>query len=314
VTRFPAATSAAPEQCSTQSSFRAGKSQVLDAPRPLSLWHLASVDAPTVAIAWAFAFAWIWDVHLPASMPVAIALAVWAVYVIDRLLDARTGLRSAGLDRLRERHFFHWHHRRTLGILALVAASAATWIVLELVPLAACEHSSTIVAASLIAAASLAYFIGVHGGWRKSRFFSKEFFVGVLFTAGCALPGWSQTSPAQERVSAVQLLTIVYFARLAWLNCRAISCWEAGYAETAARSVRSLGFPFAALGALLAVMLYKFEPRSAALLLCGTASAVLLAMLDHHRHKLSSLALRTAADFVLLTPLLIFACAPGLHQ
>ncbi len=81
---------------------------------PLRLWHLASLDAPTVAVVWSFAFAWSAGIKLPDWVSALLVLAVWPVYVIDRLLDARAGLRSQNLDRLRERHLFHWRHRRLL--------------------------------------------------------------------------------------------------------------------------------------------------------------------------------------------------------
>jgi hypothetical protein len=42
------------------------------------------------------------------------------------------------------------------------------------------------------------------------------------------------------------------------------------------------------------------------LLAAGALSALLLAMLDSLRTRMTPLALRTGADFVLLTPLLLF--------
>ena len=63
-----------------------------DAPAPLALWHLASLDAPTVAVTWSLAFAWAAQVRLPGWIPLLLALACWAVYVADRLLDARAAL------------------------------------------------------------------------------------------------------------------------------------------------------------------------------------------------------------------------------
>jgi len=55
------------------------------APVPLRLWHLASLDAPTVAVVWTLGFAWAASVRLPPWIPVLLALATWAVYVADRL-------------------------------------------------------------------------------------------------------------------------------------------------------------------------------------------------------------------------------------
>ena len=77
------------------------------APAVLRLWHLTSLDAPTVAVVWTLAFARATGVQLPTWVPLLIALGTWTVYVGDRLLDARSGLRSCSFNRLRERHFFH---------------------------------------------------------------------------------------------------------------------------------------------------------------------------------------------------------------
>jgi hypothetical protein len=66
----------------------------LDAPVLLRLWHLMSLDAPTVAVIWSLSFAWAAGVHLPRWIPVLLALGTWAVYVGDRLLDTRSALRS----------------------------------------------------------------------------------------------------------------------------------------------------------------------------------------------------------------------------
>jgi hypothetical protein len=97
----------------------------VDAPGPLAWWHLASLDAPTVAVAWSLGFAWAAGVALPAWVPALLALTAWAVYIGDRLLDARAAIRSGETHRLRERHFFHHRHRRVFGVLAVAASCAA---------------------------------------------------------------------------------------------------------------------------------------------------------------------------------------------
>ena len=59
-------------------------------------------------------------------------------------------------------------------------------------------------------------------------------------------------------------------------------------------------------GLSLAVIACAWHPRSAELILAGAASALLLALLDRMRTRLTPLALRAAADLVLLTPLVLF--------
>ncbi len=62
-------------------------------PRALHLWHLASLDAPTVAVVWTLAFAWAAGVHLDRWVLVLLASGTWTVYVGDRLLDAHRAIR-----------------------------------------------------------------------------------------------------------------------------------------------------------------------------------------------------------------------------
>ncbi|MDE3187302.1 MAG: hypothetical protein KGM96_07235 [Acidobacteriota bacterium] len=274
----------------------------LDAPASLRLWHLASLDAPTVAVAWALAFAWAAGVRLPAWVPVLLALGTWTVYISDRLLDARSSLRSGALHRLRERHFFHWRHRRVLLPVAVIAGAAAAAIIFILMPVVIRERNS------VLGVAALAYFSGVHSRRRAPSWLgpalSKEFLVGVLFTAGCALPTLTRMRLASAPGAAIWLMLapVAFFAALAWLNCHAIERWESG--RHAARIFTAAGL-LACIGLLLATVFASIEPRAAALLAAGAASALLLALLDRARDRLTPLALRAAADLVLLTPFVL---------
>lgn len=274
----------------------------LPAPAILRFWHLASFDAPTVAVVWALSFAWAAQIQLPLWTPVLIALVTWAVYVGDRLLDARTALRSREDDALRERHFFHWRHRRILAPLAAVATVGAAALITLQMPLAARERDS------VLAAAAFVYFSGVHGadwlpGWAR-RIGSKELVVGVLFTAGCALPALSRVHGGASFASIAPLLMLAgFFAALAWLNCSAIDCWESG----STRRTEFVGCALAVVGLLLAAALSLHHPRVSTLSLAGAASACFIALLHRWRDHLSPLALRSAADLALLTPLLCLA-------
>ena len=277
---------------------------------PLRLWHLASLDAPTVAIVWALAFAWVCRVRFPLWVAAVLASIVWATYVSDRLLDARRAIARKEENRLRERHFFHWRWRRVLAPAALAAALGAACLVFLEMPRA------SFVRGSIVAAAAVAYLSGVHfrsarrqqpsrpampyGTRRKSsRLFTKELAVGVLFAAGCALPAWNRSpSPA-----AGFLLAVGFFAALAWLNCVAIERWEdaarKGNGSGIARPACILG----ACAASAALASTAHSPRESALMFACAVAAFLLAALDRLRHRMTPLALRAAADLVLLTPL-----------
>lgn len=268
-------------------------SHAFDAPAAIRLWHLASLDAPTVAVVWTLSLARTADVRLPAWVPVLLALGVWSVYIGDRLLDARSALRRGNLTALRERHFFHWRYRRTLLPAALAAACICGALVFTQMPIAFRERNSA------LAVAALAYFSGVHVPRQArplSSLVSKELLVGVLFAAGCALPTLTRVSLANLCSTAAASLA---FAALAWLNCHAIDRWEsAPHARIATKA-----FALAAAVVIAACAFAVAQPRAAELLIAAALSAVLLALLDRGRAHLTPLALRAAADVVLLAPL-----------
>lgn len=270
----------------------------LDAPRALGWFHLLSLDAPTVAVVWSMAFAWASGVKLPAWLPILVALVTWTVYVADRLLDARSGMRCAETGRLQQRHLFHWRHRRAFVPLAAAAACLAAWLAMRSVPAAAWRQGS------FLAVAALAYLLAVHAGRRlpaalAARFHAKEFFVGLLFTAGCVLPSWGRAHAAEGALLWPVYCAAGYFALLGWLDCRAIERWESCSQRVPALTAALL---LGGAGLLLAAALLPVQPRPAVLVFAGAAAALLLALLDSQRRRLTPLALRVAADLVLLTP------------
>lgn len=265
------------------------------APAPVRFWHLASLDAPTVAVVWSAAFAWAARVRLPAWVLLLQALAVWAVYVADRLLDVRNG------HTLRERHLFHWRHRRILAPLAALAACAVGIMMLVLLPATARTPDS------VLAAAALVYFSGVHSRLsrlpacfrRISALVPRESLVGILFAAGCALPALSF---APKCPTVPMAAAACFFAALGWLNCHLIERWEA---HTNPFRLWTTALACAAAGLLLALVAAPAQPRTGALIFAGSAAALLLALLDLLRPRLTPLTLRAAADLVLLTPLVL---------
>jgi hypothetical protein len=57
--------------------------------RILHLWHLLSLDAPSVADLWTWFIAATLRARIPRFVPCAMFLMVWILYVGDRLLDGR---------------------------------------------------------------------------------------------------------------------------------------------------------------------------------------------------------------------------------
>jgi hypothetical protein len=277
---------------------------------------LTSLDAPTVAVVWALGFAWVAGVRLPGWIPVLLALTAWAVYVFDRLLDVRGALRTGDVGGLRERHRFHHRYRRLLMPLAVAAACVAAGIVFTLMPAAARDRNS------VLAVAALAYFTRVHSNGKMEgaggpRLFKKELLVGVLFTAGCALPAFSRALAQGGLRWAPFTAAVVFFALLAWLNCHAIDRWESAaggaVAGIAARSgVMGLALLLAGAGMVVAAGMSFVQPRATELLFAGAASALLLAVLDRARNRMTPVTLRALADLVLLTPVVLLVPLAGI--
>jgi hypothetical protein len=214
---------------------------------------------------------------------------------------------------LRERHYFHWRHRRVLAPLAVVAGLAASWIARLRIPLIALPQDS------VVAVATLAYFSGVHGRFKLpppvTRTLavggSRECLVGALFAVGCVLPAWSMDPVWNSPVSPVRLLSLpaIYFSALAWLNVRAITHWEAAGARRGDLRVGQAALWLAVAGLAIAVWMLPVQARAAELVAAGAVSALLIAWLDRRREDFGALTLRAAVDLVLLTPLVLVAMA-----
>jgi hypothetical protein len=275
---------------------------------PLRLWHLTSLDAPTVAVSWSLGFAWAAHVWLPLWLPVVLALSAWSFYIADRLFDARRGFSTAadadgrGASALRPRHLFHWDRRRIFLPLAVAAAVVACGLVLHSMPLAARERNS------VLAVAAVAYFTSVHSPRRLTltrwRFrLPKELLVALIFTLACAAPTWARA----PRERALLLGPVLVFIALAWLNCQAIETWEATATQgTSGRiPILRLAMGLGALAVLSGCAAALFHLRVAALLASAGVSAGLLGALDRWRDRILPTTLRAAADLVLLTPLLL---------
>lgn len=298
---------------------------------PLELWHLLSLDAPTVAALWTVCFARALHVNLPWIAPTALATGVWVLYALDRLLDAHYKPAS----QLRERHLFHARHRE--------AFRAGIALALPVVLITAFRFSLPAVHRPMFLLALLvaAYLLAVHGLASVQHLLPKEMAVGLIFATATVIPVWVRT-PQHLALFVGGML----FATLCWLNCAAIEHWEGGRAESehvnhndpkttiqrsstllrptqtqlahvttgwagrhlqsTAATLATLSLAVASYGALHLAQMPSGLPLIASAV---SISAALLAVLDrqslHLSPSLSPLALRIAADAALLTPLLL---------
>ena len=277
---------------------------------PLALWHLLSLDAPTVAALWTWFIARSGHITLPRASPIAMALAVWILYAADRLLDAAHPNTAADLE---ARHIFHHRHRR--GFLAGIAIAATTLaILLHLLDPAA-------IRLYLIEGALLvAWFLVLHttpSGHRlpahrlpaqhlPAQHLPKEIVVGLFFSAAVFIP----TIAREPGLRPTLLPAAILFAALCSLNCLFIYAWEhegldasLAHATTRLALARLPALAVAEVIATTALALFKPGAAKPVLAACALAAALLL-ILHRNRRRLSRNHLRAAADLALLTPLL----------
>ena len=106
------------------------------------LWllpNLLSLDAPLVAMAWLYVFAKTWRLgYHPWEAYASLGLAVWIIYVLDRLLDA--SLAGGTKAELEPRHRFHLKHLKFFRIALLLAGVTVVALVVMRMPIAIYKH------------------------------------------------------------------------------------------------------------------------------------------------------------------------------
>lgn len=269
--------------------------------RRIWLWfNLLSLDAPLVAILWQALFAHCFEAPIKGAAFAALAIAVWFIYVSDRLLDA---LRGDG-DEAVPRHRFYQSNWSVLGLCATLGLGVLGWTCARLDPRVL--HNGFAMLAAI-----LTYFTIVHvAPDAVRRFWPKELIVGVLFALGTCLATWTRTpEPGRE-----MLLPALLFAMLCWLNCIAIEYWEwSRYRPTIDKRPHGLTLwvgrrlQWAAFAVCVFAAILSPGPDAGLrpLFLAALVSAAAILWLDHSRPRLSTEALRVLADVSLLSPLLV---------
>ncbi len=249
-------------------------------------WHLLSLDAPTVAVVWTASIASADHVRLPASELCALFLAVWLLYVADRLLDSRQTAAHVAADASQQpRHRFHRKHRKAFLIAAACGATL-------LLPLTLRLGRADLHADLLLASLLLLWFAFIHvlGGTSAKP---KELATGLFFAAATLIP-------SATRHPVVSLLpAAVLFAALCTLNGFFITAWES---RSPTRTLARVTVGLTAIAVLLAATLARQAPTLAAISL----AAISLYVLGSTRTRLNPTTLRAAADLALLTPLVVW--------
>jgi hypothetical protein len=177
---------------------------------PLWLWpNLLSLDAPLVAVLWQGFLAHEYSLALRPAARLALGLTVWAIYLVDRLLDAR---RPASLDEPVRHRFYRRNWKPMAALFTLVLAFDAAIAFFGLRP--------AILRDGFIASGGvLAYLAIVHTRGPSLRI-PKELAAAILFTAGTFLTAWAAL-PCLGLAWAALAFFILCLA-----NIVAIEAWE----------------------------------------------------------------------------------------
>ena len=224
---------------------------------------------------------------------------------------------------LRDRHWFYLRHRKPFVIAWMAAALPLAYLILFRVQPAV--RTDDIVLCLI----GIGYFLLIHHRSEGDRF-SKELFVGFLFSIATAVPTWTRLHAGR----GLLLAAICTFGAACWLNCVAIQTWEDAEArregvqdDFAASRASELRIQqnarsrpaltdflgnhlnaFAMVIGVLAVLLAWLPAGRVIwpLFMAVAASSLVFLALIHHNVRLSALSLRVLADGALLTPLLFF--------
>lgn len=284
----------------------ATKSHSKDRRSPLVLWHLLSLDAPSIAALWVWFIAAADHIRLPLSSIAAMFIAVWMLYAADRLLDTRLlDSQSRQEQHLEARHYFH-HRHRTVFLAGILIASAA------LAPLLLRLSTGAIHLYLILGGLLFGYFILIHAT-RSAHRFPKEIAVGIFFAAATFIP----TVARQPDLRLALLPSALLLAMLCSSNCLFIYTWEHDPQRTsvldhpthtitrfALRHLPLFAIAIALAGTTLAIF-YRHAPWP--IPFAVAISAALLLLLHGRRRHISLMTLRAAADLVLLTPMLLIA-------
>jgi hypothetical protein len=280
--------------------------------RPWIWPALLSLDAPVIAALWLLLFSRSLRIRVPAAETAVLAMAVWLIYVADRILDS---FRESEREPLAPRHWFYREYRAAFVApfcAVLLLAAWLAWTRLE---------ARTLRDGVVLAAAVAAYFGLVHlSGGRAQRWFPKELAVAVLFCAGTCLPIFRRT----VHLTVSEIAAFAAFVLIAWMNTTLIEYVEwmtlrkggdeppAALTVSMARYSVPIGTAVAALA--VAALAGPQFPLLWPVFVAEAASALALAALGGSWRRLSSHMLRILADVVLCTPAVILAVMDAAHH
>ena len=270
---------------------------------PLWLWpNLLSLDAPCVAVLWQILLARALHVHLGWEEPLILFLAVWIIYIADRVFDS---FRHPPPGWEPERKKFYRAHPLLMSGVGATAGLAAFVLVVH------CLRSPSILCSGLVLGLSvLCYFTAVHIVCPALRSWPRELVVALIFSIGTFAPVILPHGPVIQTAACSAL-----FSLLCWVNCALIETAEWRH-NPATRHPGSLArFIDARVERVLALtivaaLLLTASGYLSMLFCCAVAAAALaLYLLARRKTRISAHFLRVAADGALCSPLIVLLIA-----
>ena len=274
----------------------------------LHLWHLLSLDAPTVAALWTYFIAATLRARIPRFAPFEMFLTVWIIYVCDRLLDGRQLNRQPfSQEGLEERHHFH-HSHRVAFLLGIGGVAMPLAVLLLRIP------GTAVHLYLLLAGLLLGYFVIIHVIGHMARV-PKELAVGFIFASAVFIP----TVATQPELRLALVPSGLLFAALCSLNCLFICSWEherrRAPFQGATDAVTRIALRYLNQEAILIIIfggILPFIDRRTPWEISFSCALAAMLMLQMHRNRLAfwPTTLRATADLVLLAPILFLPFLP----
>jgi hypothetical protein len=279
------------------------------------LWllpNLMSLDAPLVAVAWLYVFTKTWRLGQLGYMPVVtfaiLAMAVWVVYAVDRLLDA--SIRGVESGRCEARHLFHAKHSRVFKVGIGLASLACIVLVVMHLPVAVFSY---LLVLCMMIGGFFAMSLFSQSGEQDVPY-AKNLLAGGAFAFGTAMAAHVYLPWGVDEL--IRSREFICFAVLCFLNITAIDLWEraerSNDLETKAGAELALSLPLTLLGAAsLVFALLDHEMSTRPFFYAILTGAALLQILNRTRHRFQLETLRVLADVALLVPVLVFLAFPA---
>jgi hypothetical protein len=262
-----------------------------------------SLVAPIVAVVWQFALSRDLESRLSPWEPLALGLAIWALYAADHVFDALRGKCSV---REPVRKAFHRVHWQVMAVLAICSGAGSVAITVSSL------GDTVLVTGLAIGAFVLVYFVSVHAiPFRWRGFWPREAAVALGFGLGTFMP----LMPAGRLPSAVLIAATIVFFLLCWLNCCAVETWEwqrsgrpcEGTPHCSTQWIAD-HLPGLAIGiGTGALLIGLWLGRGSELGLAGFSSGAALCLLSSSQDLVSDSMVGVSADLALCVPLLFCA-------